>query len=212
MSTLHVHDVTRDRLIDELTAEMIRQGFDRLAELPRAEPVVRRVVVRGQGQWVSVAESDVLTATPLARTLSRRLDRAAVTFLQWEDEHVFLIETFERGVAKGMITNKSLRRGGYLKVLPLLRFVHEVEREAVRDKGLFLGDLVVPDELAMYAEELKALGLDSVGEGTTFEIHEIFEAVGRSIGIGTQLLNPYDPDPSTGDIELAFVPRARQPR
>lgn len=209
--TVHVRGVARDAVIEAALARLAAEGWVRLEAPARTEPEVRRVVVHQEGGWISLSETEIDDPDPWGKSLSRALGVPVLGVWAWEDEDVVILTVFGKGRRGARLelpralrrARRGLRR---VNVDALVAFIPEVSRDRVKD-GLVLGADDVPNELAAYAEELRALGLDAVPDDAHVGGAQVLEAIARLIELPRPLVSPYDPDPEGGDLELEMRPR-----
>jgi hypothetical protein len=232
--TLHVRGVRRARLVDAVTHRLkgLRWTYVALAErkqVERTEPELRRLVLRRDGKWLTLADSAgfdrrTTRANPpdadiesWGEYLSHALDRSVLTVWTWDGEASVRATRWKRGKSCGVLSllEEAYRGSDGLPYAPAKIFrpwLSPDQREAILGRGI---KLVTPSGESTGDAELDALlaGFDE-SERAESEFDEedpdhVFvdesisvAALCAAVGMKDPFLNPWMPRDE--DEELVF--------
>ncbi len=237
--TVHVRGIRRSRLLDAITERMNTHGWKRAegadrAHAERVEPELRRLVLRRDGKWLTLADSGgfdrrgAVASSPDAdlaswgEYLSRALDRSVLTIWTWDGEASVRATRWKRGTSRGVLTllADAYRGTDGLPYAPAKIFwpwLPAERRKAILASGV---KLVTPGGESTGDAELDALleGFDEAdyaesavaeedgGDDVVFVALDIsVPALGAAIGMKDPVLNPWMP--REDDEELVFRPQ-----
>ena len=108
--TVHVRGVLTSRLLAAVDAHLGAQGLVRLpggeaaARAERAAPALRRIALRRDGRWLTLADADVDALDAWGEALSSALARSVLTLWTWDGEASVVAKRWKRGRLRATLT------------------------------------------------------------------------------------------------------------
>lgn len=231
--SLHIRAFSGERLRALVTDFLRRQGFEPLGPADRARvegaaPEVRRVVLRRDGRWWTLADSAAYGRLRLgamdawAEHISGVTGRAVLTLWTWDGEACVTATRWKRGRVKARLElpREAFRDGAGVPRAPakvLWSWLTPAQRDVLLADGV---KLVEPAPRPDTGDpELDAL-LDTFDDDERAAHHELGEraairvpvdtsvaALCAPIGITDPFLDPWEPE--RRDVSMLFVPSRR---